>query len=325
MPSLHDRIAQIHRSLNSGDLQAAVDDFELTHPLWARGKVNREIRQKNVSLASSISYVGAMQRLSSLEIGSVGTGYAPREIVTLNGGSLDAIGHAGQIIVATTKVISVSLNLAPALTISSISVPGVSLGNVATITTTTPHGIPAQGATVGISGGFISDGLYPVTYVDANTVTTPSQGWSSGSIGSGAGGTLVVYPVCFATAATPSVGPASLLTGAGSRATVRYTKATTGSVAGVSLSGFGAYVGSYTTNPTDLSNVPLSIDGVNQLTTLAGAPVSVAITMGINTIAIINGGGYADTATTAFTQSSTSGTGSGAQFVSATYEQFTPF
>jgi len=155
----------------------------------------------------------------------------------------------------------------------------------------------APGDTITLAGGaFTTAGMLTV---NTTKVVTASL------VSAGAG---------FTPTGIPTFVPMSATTGTGTKVILRVGVDAAGVIGSVSLTGFGTNSGgSYTANPTNLSAEPLTH------ASLLGAPPTVLITMGVETFAVSTAGTYTGTGTTAFTQGSTSGGGSGATFQSATF------
>lgn len=155
----------------------------------------------------------------------------------------------------------------------------------------------APGDTITLAGG---------TFTTASTLTVSTTKVVSASLVSAGAG--------FTGTGIPSVVGMSGTTGTGTKVRLRVGVDAAGTIGSVSVSGFGTNGGgSYTTNPTNLSAEPLTH------ASLIGAPPTVLLTMGVATFVISGAGSYTGTGTTAFTQGSTSGGGTGATFQGETY------
>jgi hypothetical protein len=155
----------------------------------------------------------------------------------------------------------------------------------------------APGDTITLAGG---------TFTTASTLTVSTTKVVSASLVSAGDG--------FAPTGIPATIVMSGTTGTGTRVRLSVGVDASGVIGTVSVSGFGTNSGgSYTANPSNLSAEPLTHGS------LLGAAPTVSLTMGVATFAIAGAGSYTDTGTTAFTQGSTSGGGSGATFQSATF------
>lgn len=153
----------------------------------------------------------------------------------------------------------------------------------------------APGDTITLAGG---------TFTTASTLTVSTTKVVTASLVSAGAGFAPGIP-----GSTPMTGT----TGAGTKVRLSASVDASGTILSVSVTGFGTNSGgSYTANPTNLSAEPLTHAG------LIGAPPTVLLTMGVATFTIDDRGLY--TATSAsLTQASTSGSGTGATFNTATY------
>jgi hypothetical protein len=148
-------------------------------------------------------------------------------------------------------------------------------------------------------------------------------GYATGDTITLAGGTAIT-PAVFTITSTRVAAVTGLVNGGtGGTDGTRSAQGTTGTgvvfsvsvtVSGGAITAIGSITqaGTYTVNPTNVNDEPVVGAGIP-----AGARLSVA--MGVRGHQMTTAGVYADTGTTAFTQGSTSGGGSGATFQSATF------
>jgi hypothetical protein len=207
-----------------------------------------------------------------------------------------------------------------------VTAAGGGSGTAATPVNTAVVSSYAAGDTITLAGGVpITPAVLSITdtILLSTALNAPGTGYAPGDTVTLAGGTHSIAAIV--TLSTTNVVSASLAAaGSGGTPGAAVVTGTTGTgtkfQADVTISAGGiiasvdsiAVSGSYTVNPTSLTNEPVTGGG------LVGAQLN--ITMGANTIFVSNGGNYTvNPAGATFTQASSSGPGTGATFQSAIF------
>lgn len=192
----------------------------------------------------------------------------------------------------------------------------------------------APGDTIGIAGGvFTTRAVLQVgqTLLSSVAVSVPGDGYGPGEQITLAGGSAIVQPIVSIVTTKVSGVDGLVYAGSGGTPGAQVLTGTTGTgtkwQANVTVDGSGAIssinsiavAGSYTANPAYSPTGYLT----DQMTGGGfGAPFQpvIRVRMGVNTVSIINPGSFvANAPAGAFTQASTSGSGSGATFISGVF------
>lgn len=231
-------------------------------------------------------------------ISAAGTGYVNGDTITLTGGTFTT---AMVVTAATLQLISASVNAIGTgyATSDTLTLAGgtFSAAGIATIATTQLASTALNAAGTGyaptntltLAGGtFTTAAILTLTTTKVVSATVAAGG--TGDLGNGAG--VIVE--------------GTTGTGTKFRASVTITTNAIASVQSITVAG------AYTVNPTAIANEPvIYISGASSGTTLTGAQLNVV--MGVDTFTVTTRGNYT-VETTSFTQSATSGSGTGATF-----------
>ena len=255
------------------------------------------------SYSTADTYVS--DHLTAVTVSDPGSGYTTIPTLTIsasNGGGTQA----------TATVTSL------AVVGAVVSAPGT--GYVFGDTLTVAGGTFSSAATLTVSGGTLATlalNAAGTGYAPNDTITLDGGVASAASTLTVVTTKVVSVSVVYAgTGGSTAPGSYALAGTTGSGTVVLFTATNNGSgqLLTISLGGFaGNGGGSYTANPTNLASEPTVGGG------FTSDPPIVSLVMGIATFVITSGGQYSAPATTTFTAGSTSGSGTGATFQTATY------